>query len=122
MSKSDNRWLCLNCHTPLMVPQAEWPRGWVDGDVERPFLAAKPSYDETLRDEGITCVGCHLGDEGAIYGPGLPDAHAPHTGVADPEFRSEKVCLRCHQAEAIYPGKRFVCTFETGAEWREGGL
>lgn len=125
ITKSDNRWLCLNCHTPLLVQQDRWPEGLVDGDVERPVLGDNPGFDPVLRDEGITCAACHVRN-GVIHGPGLvetagtaPEA-AAHPVVADPEFRGADLCLRCHQAEASYPGKTFVCTFHTGEEWRAG--
>ncbi|MCP4803853.1 MAG: hypothetical protein GY884_00760 [Proteobacteria bacterium] len=123
MQKSENRWLCRNCHTPLLVAHEQWAVGLEDDDVERPLLVDNPSFDASLRDEGITCAACHV-REGTIVGPGLatPDAPsaAPHAVQADPDFTSEKVCTRCHQATATYPGKSFVCTFNTGEEWKAG--
>jgi len=116
--KSGNRWLCLNCHTPLLVQQDVWPIGLVDGDVERPLLVPNAVFDADLRNEGITCAACHV-REGVIHGPGLGGS-PPHPVAADPDFRSDALCLRCHQAVATYPGKDFVCTFETGAEWAAG--
>ncbi len=118
IGKSGNRWLCLNCHTPLLVQHDLWPRGLTDGDVELPVLAPNPAFDPKLREEGITCAGCHVRD-GAIHGPGL-GGDAPHPVVADATFRTSEQCERCHQAEAVYPGKSFVCTFQTGDEWRAG--
>ncbi|MFT5457731.1 MAG: hypothetical protein ACI9K2_004231 [Myxococcota bacterium] len=118
IGKSGNRWLCLNCHTPLLVQQDLWPRGLVDDDVEQPILAPSAVFDADLRDEGITCAACHVRD-GAILGPGL-GGDAPHPVVVDPSFRTSAVCERCHQAEAVYPEKSFVCTFQTGDEWRAG--
>jgi hypothetical protein len=119
MKKSSNRWLCENCHTPLLVQQATWTVGLTEGDVEAPLLVTNASFDPELQQEGITCAACHV-REGAIHGPGLPDSRAPHPVVADESFRSEAVCLRCHQAQAEYPGKSFVCTFNTGGEWSSG--
>lgn len=119
IQKSDNRWLCLNCHTPLLTQQDRWPIGVSDGDVERPLLVENQAFDAELRDEGITCSGCHVVD-GVIHGPGLPDSTAPHAVVADTRFTDDQLCLRCHQATATYPGKSFVCTFDTGAEWAAG--
>ncbi len=114
--KSDNRWLCLGCHTPLLVQQDLWPVGLVDGDVERPRLVEAPRFDPTLREEGITCAACHLRG-GRIHGPGLPDSTAPHEVVADPAFRGAAPCVGCHQAEERFEDKSFVCTFQTGAEY-----
>ncbi len=124
IGKSDNRWLCLNCHTPLLVAHDRWPVGLVDGDVERPLLVPNPSFDAALRDEGITCAACHVRD-GVIHGPGLSEpgeepAASPHPVELDPAFRTNDACTRCHQATARYPGKTFICTFDTGQEWAAG--
>jgi len=116
IKKSDNRWLCRNCHTPLLSQQPLWPVGLVDDDVERPMLVRNPDYDPSFEDEGITCAACHVRN-GAIHGPGESTAPAPHPVVADPAYRSGALCLSCHQAVAEYPGKSFVCTFHTGDEW-----
>lgn len=115
IGKSDNSWLCQNCHTPLMVQHERWPRGLVDGDVERPIVSPNPVFDADLQQEGITCAACHVRD-GVVHGPGVA-TDSPHPVAADPTFRTEAICLRCHQAVASYAGKNFVCTFETGAEW-----
>ncbi|MEZ4323074.1 MAG: multiheme c-type cytochrome [Myxococcota bacterium] len=118
ITKSGNTWLCINCHTPLRVQQQVLAVDLVEGDVERPVLVDNPAYDAALRDEGITCAACHVRD-GAIHGPGL-GGNPPHPVVADPDYRSGALCERCHQATATYPGKNFVCTFDTGNEWRSG--
>lgn len=118
IGKSDNTWLCRNCHTPTLLQQPVWPVGLVQGDVEAPILVENPRYDAALEDEGITCVACHVRD-GVIHGPGLPDSAAPHPVVASDQYRSGALCERCHQAEQVYPGKGFICTFSTGVEWRE---
>ena len=118
IKKSDNRWLCLNCHTPLLAQQDVWPRALVDDDVERPVVAPNPIFDEALRDEGITCAACHVVD-GEIHGPGLTSSVPPHSAIADPRFEGGDLCLRCHQANATYPGKDFICTFDTGEEWKQ---
>lgn len=118
--KSDNRWLCLNCHSPLLVQQDYWPRDLVEGDVERPVLSSNPVFDASLRAEGISCAGCHV-REGRVHGPGLPGSLAPHPVVVDEDLSDGSgLCLRCHQAVARYEGKNFVCTFRTGEEWRAG--
>lgn len=118
IGKSGNRWLCLNCHTPLLRQQDLWPSGLVGGDVELPVLAPNPAFDDQLRDEGITCAACHVRD-GAIAGPGSGGA-APHPVVVDPDLRSGALCRRCHDVQVVYPGKSFVCTFETGLELDAG--
>jgi nitrate reductase cytochrome c-type subunit len=118
IGKSGNRWLCLNCHTPLLTQMDTWAVGLHDDDIERPVLVDNPVFDEALRDEGITCAACHVRGD-AIVGPGL-GGDAPHAVVADPTMGTGALCLRCHQAEAAWPDKSFVCTFQTGDEWRAG--
>lgn len=122
IAKSDNRWLCVNCHTPLLTQQDRWPVGIVDDDVERPRWVRNGQFDAALRDEGLNCAGCHVREDG-IHGPGLENSQAPHAVVVDETYRSdaaEPMCLACHQAEQTYEGKPFVCTFQTGDEWRAG--
>ena len=118
IAKSGNRWLCLNCHTPLLTQHDQWAVGLVDDDVERPQVVPNPAFDAKLRDEGITCAACHVRD-GAIRGPGL-GGNPTHPVVVDPTLRSGELCLECHQAERTYEGKGFICTFQTGDEWKEG--
>lgn len=118
IKKSGNRWLCLNCHTPLLTQQDRWPVALQNGDVELPVLVDNPVYDEALREEGITCAACHV-REGVVHGPGL-GGEPPHPVKTDPDVRSGALCERCHQATATYPGKSFVCVFNTGDEWRAG--
>ena len=119
ITKSGNRWLCLNCHTPLRTQQDRLAVGIIGDDVEQPRLVENGAFDPALRAEGITCAACHLRD-GVIHGPGLPDSAAPHAVVADPDFVGATLCLRCHEAEVTYPGKSFACAFDTGATWAAG--
>ena len=117
--KSDNRWLCLNCHTPLLVQHDRWPQGLVNGDVEQPVLTTNQAFDPALREEGITCTACHLNGS-RIVGPGLSDSQAPHPVEPSPAFEGSRLCISCHQATQTYEGKGFICVFETGEEWRDG--
>ncbi len=122
IGKSDNRWLCVNCHTPLTTQQEWLPVGLVDGDVERPRWVANARFDAALRDEGLNCAGCHVREDG-IHGPGLENSEAPHPVVVDERYQpggDDPMCLDCHQAEMRYEDKPFVCTFQTGDEWRSG--
>ena len=117
MAKSGNRWLCNNCHTPLLNQMESWTVELIDNDVERPLYSSNPAFDPAFRDEGITCAACHVRD-GAVEGPtGIQTAAHP-TRKAD-RFADEAICLTCHQAVRSYPGKEFICIFETGAEWRD---
>jgi hypothetical protein len=112
--------MCVNCHTPLRNQLDSLVTGLVAGDVERPLKRRNPSYVAALRDEAITCAACHVRD-GAVEGP-FADARAPHATRYSPAFRSASLCLRCHQAVQAYPGKNFICTFNTGHEWQAGPL
>lgn len=118
IAKSENRWLCRNCHTPLMNQMPLWAVGLEQDDVERPAYVENVAFDPELRDEGITCASCHVRD-GAIEGPTGIATDAHPTRRAE-RFDDETICLTCHQAVRRYPGKDFICVFETGSEWREG--
>lgn len=111
-------WLCINCHTPLVNQLDSLVVRLEAGDVERPVKRANPRHDAALRDEAITCASCHVRD-GAVEGP-FGGTKAPHATRLNPALRSAEFCLRCHQALQSYPGKTFVCTFDTGSEWKAG--
>lgn len=72
---------CLSCHAPEPSATDQAPR-----------LRASD------REEGITCVCCHL-DQGRLAGPMAPTgAVHPHPIGVQPEFyRSSKMCAGCHQ-------------------------
>ncbi len=113
--KSGNRWLCNNCHTPLLNQMEAWAVGLEDGDVEKPLYAPNPAFDPALRSEGISCAGCHVRD-GAVEGPTGLATKAHPTRKAE-RFAGSAICLTCHQAIQRYEGKDFVCVFDTGSEW-----
>ncbi len=118
MAKSGNRWLCRNCHTPLMNQMPVWAVGLEAEDVELPVYVDNGAADLALREEGITCAGCHVRDA-VVEGPtGIStDAHPTRKNE---RFLNETLCLSCHQAVRRYPGKDFICVFETGDEWASG--
>lgn len=91
----DRIWICLNCHTPLENQQPERVLDLEDGKVQRPVKVPNPAFDPALREEGITCAGCHVRD-GIIYGP-YDDAEAPHPTAHDPRYRTTEICYWCHQ-------------------------
>ena len=111
-------WMCVNCHTPLVNQLDSLVVGLEGGDVERPVRRANPDYVPAFEEEAITCAACHVRD-GAVEGP-FREVRAPHATRYSAEFRSSALCLRCHQAVQSYPGKNFICTFQTGDEWRAG--
>jgi nitrate/TMAO reductase-like tetraheme cytochrome c subunit len=72
---------CLACHAP---------------DPE--FTKGRPSVRTHYREEGVTCVSCHL-EEGTISGPVAPTGLvSPHpVDVASDRYRDSKFCGRCHE-------------------------
>ena len=51
MEKSGNRWLCANCHTPLLNQMESWAVGLEEDDVERPLYVDNPAFDGGFRDD-----------------------------------------------------------------------
>lgn len=69
---------CLQCHSPLGMREGQL--------VSRTFN----------REEGITCVSCHLVD-GAMHGPhGSSALVSPHPIKEDTSFTSPSFCAPCH--------------------------
>lgn len=72
---------CLNCHAP------------------EPMLTAEtPALRSSLREDGVTCVACHL-EAGQLCGPLEPTGKVhPHPiGVRPETYRGVGICGRCHQ-------------------------
>lgn len=72
---------CLGCHAP-----------------EPSLTLETPGAREVFREEGVTCVSCHL-EEAKLWGPfetsGLV---VPHPVGADPErYSDSRFCGRCHE-------------------------
>jgi hypothetical protein len=86
--------ICLNCHTPLDRQQENLVIGSTGGDPWRPALAPNPTFDASLRDQGVTCAACHVRD-GKIFGP-WPSLDAPHPTAA--WASPNESCIRCHLA------------------------
>lgn len=87
--------ICLNCHIPLENQQENLVLGFKDKEKFNPILELNPNFDPTLRDEGVTCVVCHVRD-GKIVGL-FEIEDAPHPVIADPEMISGiKFCEKCH--------------------------
>jgi Cytochrome c554 and c-prime len=94
--------ICLNCHIPFENQQENLVLGFKDKEKFRPILKPNPNFDPALRDEGVTCVVCHI-KEGKIVGPFGVEG-APHSVIADPEMISGiKFCEKCH----VVSGKRW---------------
>lgn len=84
--------LCNNCHIPLDRQQEVRVLGFRDREKWDPILTPNPEFDPALKQEGVTCAGCHL-REGRILGPrGGAEAPHPVAKFADPN----ETCVRCH--------------------------
>lgn len=72
---------CLNCHAP-----------------EPTWTAGTPAARLSQRNEGVTCVACHL-DQGTLAGPLEPTGKVkPHPiGVRPEVYHDVGICGRCHQ-------------------------
>jgi len=89
---------CLGCHAPL------------------PTLSSQePSPRTADRQEGVTCVSCHL-EEGKMSGPLDPTGKvAPHPiNVSKDRYRQSQFCGRCHQGtlrelQAASPSQHQSC-------------
>ncbi len=115
LKKESSPFLCINCHIPLQNQQPYIIKGLIGGDIYKPVKEINPRYDEVLQKEGINCASCHVRNNVII---GLRESSdPPHRIVADPDFLSEKLCLSCHNANAVLTSE-LACTFETGDEWK----
>lgn len=93
-TKDKHTWVCLNCHTPLENQQPTLIKDIPRDRVERAVQEPNPHFDAEYQSEGVTCAACHVRD-GMILGP-FADAVAPHPTKYDPDFRTTKLCYRCH--------------------------
>ncbi|ULA65971.1 MAG: MULTIHEMECYTC domain-containing protein [Nitrospira sp.] len=93
-TKDKHTWVCLNCHTPLENQQPTLIKDIPRDRVERAVQEPNPHFDAEYQSEGVTCAACHVRD-GVILGP-FDDAVAPHPTKYDPDFRTTKLCYRCH--------------------------
>ena len=114
--------ICLNCHIPLKNQQENLVTGFRDRERFKPILAPNPDFDPELRQEGVTCVVCHVRD-GVIIGP-YGDTDAPHPSHRDPAMTGGiGVCRQCH----VVSGKRWDTFYRippcgTVAEIEAGGV
>jgi nitrate reductase cytochrome c-type subunit len=117
LGKESSPYLCINCHIPLQNQQEYIVTGLVDGDIYQPVKIKNPKFDPELKQEGITCVSCHVRNN-VIIGP-TGTSKSPHVVVKDTIHLSERLCISCHNAVAVVT-PTLACTFETGDEWKAG--
>lgn len=88
---------CLSCHAP-----------------EPMLTAGTPTVREVGREEGVTCVSCHL-DRGELCGPLEPTGTVqPHPiGVRPEVYYSAGICGRCHEGTFeqwnSVQGEKLIC-------------
>jgi hypothetical protein len=97
LKKDRNHWTCYYCHTQLERQLEFKVIGFVNDDMKRPILEQNPDFDASLRDEGVTCAGCHV-INGVIYGP-YDDVDAPHKTKYSPKFQTTEICEECHTVD-----------------------
>ena len=110
------------------TPWDQLPQLVVDLSKGLDFAATipNPMFDSELREEGVGCISCHLG-EGVILGP-TGTANAPHPVQKSEALLKPEACNTCHQAEAYFPDQNLACVFSTGEEhaaspqWKMGKL
>jgi hypothetical protein len=110
---SDVKWLCMNCHTPLIQQQSSVVVS-LNGGLDQPNYINNPLYDKTLQEEGVTCAACHVKD-GVILGSS-ETVDAPHPVQQSESLQTSKVCLDCHQAVDYFEELNLACFFNTGKE------
>ncbi|MCB1166257.1 MAG: cytochrome C554 and C-prime, partial [Leptospiraceae bacterium] len=116
------QWLCLNCHIPVGNQRKEIVESVMDGDLLQPIARENPSFDEKMREEGVTCATCHLRQvqgKTVVVGP-LGTGKAPHPVVVDPQGLRNR-CLDCHNV-TYKVASSLVCFFNTGNELHSSNL
>ena len=114
----DVSWMCVNCHTPSDGQLPRLVARLEDGKLDRPVYINNPDFDEVFQREAVSCATCHVAD-GAVLGP-YGDTNAPHAVKKDERLNSTAVCETCHQASVTFESLNLACTFNTGAELKDG--
>lgn len=109
--------LCHECHMPLQVQRPIIPRGPSGKGAGR---APNPAYEPTLRLEGVTCVACHLREDGIVGPRDLAIDQSPHPVRASRAMSGAEACAFCHQA--ALPGAEDQPFLDTVGEWRRSAF
>jgi hypothetical protein len=105
---------CTQCHLPLASQHAELAAGYVDGDITHPRMEPNPSFDPTLRGEGVTCAACHVRGD-TVVGTRASEA-APHGVAVSAELADgSTVCAACHELTWPNAPEPFYATW---SEWK----
>lgn len=114
--KSEPRFLCRSCHSPLMEQQ---PKVLLQADKNphillngrqilpggfRPHLTeANPRYSKALAAEGVTCVTCHVREGTILTANPQARASVPHPLSYAPVMAKAEYCAGCHQFDISNP-------------------
>lgn len=124
---SDDRTVlqCQRCHAPLTE---QLPRLKTGQDADgKAVYGDNPLYVADLRDDGLTCAGCHVRQH-VRHGPpkdgrpadetGRALVDGPHDGfVPRDEYRDSSFCMDCHDFEQQQLALNDKLLQETTAEW-----
>jgi len=115
--------LCKSCHFGISKIWKEWeetthakswkdeefkklakgnPKGLECGSCHSPKpimitgLGKIPLIREDNRDFGVSCVVCHLGNQGAMHGPEPTKEPSLHGSIIRPPAEAVKLCSTCH--------------------------
>ncbi len=113
LASAGNSTTCVSCHLPLANQHDRLAAGYVDGDLSRPRLEANPSFDLTLRGEGVTCAACHVRGDTVVGTRAAPDA--PHPVAVSAELSEPAMCATCHQLSWPEGDRPF---YDTYGEWK----
>ena len=112
--------VCFRCHAPLHEQQPAIAHGllWLRPLTE--LSSVNQDFDPSLHREGVTCVVCHLGEDG-IRGTFQTDI-APHPVEVVSPSELNQACERCHQLDPP-PFSRLdrpiTDTYREGQIWQE---
>jgi Cytochrome c554 and c-prime len=110
---------CQTCHAPLTEQLPKIQPAGSGGNIED-----NPSYQASLREQGVVCAACHVRQHQWFGPPKRPDAPSsppvvPHGGVTrTAAFLRSEFCMGCHQFEAdglALNGKLLENTYQ---EWK----
>jgi len=110
---------CQTCHAPLTEQLPKIQPAGSGGNIED-----NPSYQASLREQGLVCAACHVRQHQRFGPPKRPDAPSsppvvPHGGVTQTAaFLRSEFCMGCHQFEAdgfALNGKLLENTYQ---EWK----
>ncbi len=115
---SSPKWVCLNCHIPILNQRKSAILFLSNGNVFAPVKKKNPHYDPVMRKEAITCATCHVRPDSqgnSVIIGSIGSKEAPHPIRKDPQFL-KSICLRCHNPQGHRLTRHLMCWFRTHDE------